>query len=159
MSRCVSCNNCGHIGWSKPKGSVWITLVLAFFFIVPAIIYEIWRRSGNGVCETCDSSLIKPSTACQTHKPSDMGGLLLLFGIGVLGSCVVVAAFAIGNNLINGGYSSSTTPKALADECMARGLKHYQDLDQYPILANGEETLTHVLNVCKGSRDGEFKAP
>lgn len=41
---------------------------------------------------------------------------------------------------------------------MAEGLKYYQKNNQYPLLPSGEETLTHVLNTCKNTSDGKFKA-
>lgn len=158
-NKCVSCNNCGHIGWSKPKGSIVITIVLALFFILPAIIYEIWRRSGLGVCVNCGSGFIKPSKACSNDKPSDIGGLIFLFVLGIGGAFILIFAYALGDRLINGQHVSSKNPKDLENECMVYGLKHYQTLGQYPTLPNGIETSTKVLNECKNSKDGKYKAP
>lgn len=56
------CNNCGSVSKSKLKGSGWITLILILFYIVPGIIYMIWRRSGLGICGICKSPNIKPYT-------------------------------------------------------------------------------------------------
>ena len=51
----VYCRNCKRCDVSKPKGTIWITLILLLFYIVPGIIYEIWRNSGLGVCKSCGS--------------------------------------------------------------------------------------------------------
>jgi len=50
------CPNCHSI--IKPRevesGSGWITLLLLFFFVVPAIIYSFWRSSTRkNTCPTC----------------------------------------------------------------------------------------------------------
>lgn len=158
-NKCISCNNCGHTGWSKPKGNLLITIVLAFFFLVPAIIYEIWRRSGLGVCENCSSDLVKPANSCTGNKPSDVGDLIVLFVLGVMGCVIVVFLYAFADGLINGRHMGTKSTKDFEDECMVHGLKHYQDLGQYPTLPNGIETSTKVMNNCKNSKDGEFKAP
>jgi hypothetical protein len=150
---CVSCNNCGHTGWSKTKGSIWITLVLAFFFLVPAIIYEIWRRSGLGVCENCGSSSLTPSNKCESTKPSSIGDLLALFLAGVVGCVGIVVIYAV----ISGGASFAKSQQDLIEQCVASGLKHYQDSNQYPVLEDGRETSTYVLDVCKSTKDGLFK--
>lgn len=56
------CNNCGSVGVSLLKGSTWITVILIFFYIIPGIIYMIWRRSGLGACGVCKSVNLKPYT-------------------------------------------------------------------------------------------------
>ncbi len=51
--------NCGHVGIIKRsiKGSGGVEFVLYLFFIIPGIIYSVWRRSGNDeVCAICKSS-------------------------------------------------------------------------------------------------------
>lgn len=158
-NKCISCNNCGHTGWSKNRGNFLITIILMFFFFIPGVIYEIWRRLGLGVCESCNSDLVKPSNSCVGSKPSDIGSLVLLFALGVIGCVVVVFLYAFADGLINGRHVSVKNPKDLENECMVHGLKHYQDLGQYPTLPNGVETSTKVLNDCKNSKDGEYKAP
>lgn len=50
------CTICGYIG--KPKnitrGSFFIEIVLWFFFIIPGLIYTIWRLTTKGkVCPAC----------------------------------------------------------------------------------------------------------
>lgn len=62
----VACRNCGTIGESvKPlKGSGWITFILLCFYIIPGIIYMIWRRTGTKeCCAKCKSENIVPAGA------------------------------------------------------------------------------------------------
>jgi hypothetical protein len=158
-NKCISCNNCGHTGWSENRGNFLITIVLAIFFVVPAIIYEIWRRTGLGVCESCGSDLVVPSNSCATNKPSDVGDLIVLGVLGIVGGIVVVAIYAFFNTLINGGPSSQKTTRDYELECMTQGLKYYQQQGQYPMLPDGVETSTYVMSVCQKSKDGKFKAP
>ena len=98
-NNCVSCGNCGATGWSKPKGSILITLLLALFFIIPAIIYEIWRRIGLGVCGNCGSDSIKPSTLCTTQREIDLMSLVVLFAIGIAGIIHFAASKAVGESV------------------------------------------------------------
>jgi ribosomal protein S27AE len=52
------CQTCGHTGVAaeKKSGSGWITFVLVWFMVVPAIIYEIWRSSTKRrACANCGS--------------------------------------------------------------------------------------------------------
>jgi len=158
-NKCISCNNCGHIGWSKNRGNFLITIVLAIFFFVPAVIYEIWRRTGLGVCENCGSDLVVPSSACINSKPSDVGDLVVLGVLGIAGGIVVMILYALADTLLNGGPSTQKTTKDYELTCMTHGLRYYQERGQYPTVANGEETSTYVMNICKNSQDGEFKAP
>lgn len=164
-NKCVSCNNCGHIGWSKPKGSIVITIVLALFFILPAIIYEIWRRSGLGVCENCGSSLIKPSNACANDKPSDIGSLILLFVLGVVGCILVLVIYALSDGAIN-AYKNRNAPKLQLSEkdlegsCLRSGMAYYQKEGEYPILSDGKTLAIDKIQIdCKNSKDGKYKAP
>ncbi len=158
-NKCVNCNNCGHIGWAKKRGNFLITLILAIFFFIPAIIYEIWRRTGLGVCENCGSSQVKPSSLCKSNKPSDVGDLIFLGVLGVIGAVVILVLYAFIDTYINGGAKTQKTTKDYETECIANGLKHYQKLGQYPVLSSGAETSTHLMEVCRNSKDGTFKAP
>ncbi len=56
----VYCNKCKQSGESKLKGSGWITLILILFYIIPGLIYMIWRRSGLGECKFCGSADVIP---------------------------------------------------------------------------------------------------
>lgn len=63
----VVCKNCGHQGSPerKLKGHFLITLILLLCYIIPGIIYIIWRRSGvRDTCRQCGSSdIVDTSTA------------------------------------------------------------------------------------------------
>jgi hypothetical protein len=52
------CRNCGHIGEPerKLKGHFLITLILLLCWIIPGVIYMVWRRSGlRDQCSACAS--------------------------------------------------------------------------------------------------------
>ncbi len=54
----IICRNCGHVGEPERsnRGHVLITIVLLCFFVIPGIIYAIWRRSDPHMrCERCGS--------------------------------------------------------------------------------------------------------
>jgi hypothetical protein len=51
------CPNCGSVGYPelRKSGSTFVEVMLWLFFLVPGIIYSIWRASTKGlVCSTCD---------------------------------------------------------------------------------------------------------
>jgi hypothetical protein len=57
------CIQCGAV--SKPeetiKGSIWIEVVLWLSFLLPGVIYSIWRMTTKAkVCAVCGSSAIIP---------------------------------------------------------------------------------------------------
>ena len=151
-NKCISCNNCGHTGWSKNRGSFLITIVLLIFFFVPGVIYEIWRRTGLGVCSNCGSDQVAPSTTCIGSKRSDLVEFIILFVFGVIGAVLVLTAYA----LIKGGPATTMSTKDLEDACMKDGIVIYQKSGEYPTMKNGEETSTKVLMDCKGSTNGKY---
>jgi len=57
---CTQCHT--HTNKAKMKGSGWIEVVLYLFYILPGVIYSIWRRSGkpNG-CPTCGHAALIPA--------------------------------------------------------------------------------------------------
>ena len=58
------CPNCGHYGPTKTKtrGSILIEIVLWICFIVPGLIYSIWRHtSRKQVCSACGSETLVPA--------------------------------------------------------------------------------------------------
>lgn len=63
MSTQLICSQCGHIGSSQKaiKGNFAIEIVLWLFFIIPGLIYSIWRSSSRyKVCVKCGSSSLIP---------------------------------------------------------------------------------------------------
>ena len=54
---CTSCKS--YTGFSKKRGSSWIEVILWLCYIIPGIIYSIWRRGGNSkVCPNCNNSTL-----------------------------------------------------------------------------------------------------
>lgn len=64
----VYCLQCKSHSKSQPKGSGWLTIVLLLFYIVPGIIYEVWRNTGLGKCRLCGSqNLIREKDKPVVH--------------------------------------------------------------------------------------------
>lgn len=167
-NKCISCNNCGHTGWSKNRGNFLITIVLAVFFFVPAIIYEIWRRTGLGVCESCGSDLVVPSNQCQQKdRQFQLNGAGIIIGvIGGGGAIIgifmlfVVISTSITHFINTGSFLPVKSPEKLYELCFADGLKHYQSINQYPLLQDGKTMTMDKIEIdCKNSKDGKYKAP
>jgi predicted RNA-binding Zn-ribbon protein involved in translation (DUF1610 family) len=164
-NKCISCNNCGHTGWSKNRGNFLITIVLVIFFFVPAIIYEIWRRTGLGVCENCGSDLVVPSNQCQQkNKQFQLDGMGIIIGVVVIGgglyllTLLLLVVVAVTKSFIEtGNFLPPKSPEKLYELCFADGLKHYQSINQYPLLPDGKTmTMDKIELDCKGSVDGEY---
>jgi hypothetical protein len=63
MSQKLICSACGHIGSSKTaiKGNGLIEIILWLCFIIPGIIYSIWRSSSRyKTCKKCGSPNLIP---------------------------------------------------------------------------------------------------
>jgi hypothetical protein len=63
MAKAVVCTACGVSGAPKrvTKGSFLIELALWFFFIVPGLIYSLWRlTSKHDACEKCGGVSLVP---------------------------------------------------------------------------------------------------
>lgn len=59
----VICENCGSMGYPKlkVKGSLLTEIILWMLFLIPGIIYSIWRHStAQNICKTCKSISIIP---------------------------------------------------------------------------------------------------
>lgn len=152
------------MGWSKNRGNIFITIVLAFFFLIPAVIYEIWRRSGLGVCENCGSDAVVPSKQCASNRPSDMGELIILFVIGILGGIVLLGLYAVADGAIN-AYKNRNAPQPqltqrdLERNCLYDGMDYYQKQGEYPILKDGETLAMDKIQLdCKDNTTGKYVA-
>ena len=58
------CTSCGYIGETKTiaKGSTDTEVILWFCFLIPGLIYSIWRfRSRHEICVLCDQATIIPA--------------------------------------------------------------------------------------------------
>lgn len=61
------CTNCQtRPSHAVLKGNGWIEFVLYLFYILPGVVYSIWRRSGpqNG-CPTCGKATLIPAEAAE----------------------------------------------------------------------------------------------
>lgn len=66
MAKELICKSCGTIGKPKTitKGSIFIEIVLWIAFIVPGLIYSIWRHTSRyKACKQCYSSELVPKTS------------------------------------------------------------------------------------------------
>lgn len=57
------CRDCGTVAEPKTrtKGSFWIEVILWICFLIPGLIYSIWRLSSRSdVCRACGSDRIVP---------------------------------------------------------------------------------------------------
>lgn len=66
------CNACHrfppHALW---KGSRWIELFLYLFFLIPGVVYSIWRRSqAPNVCPMCRAAALVPAAVAKPIHPS-----------------------------------------------------------------------------------------
>ncbi len=63
MDNRLICSTCGYIGLPGKinKGSGAVELVLWLFFIIPGVVYSVWRRSAKPrVCPSCHSQSLVP---------------------------------------------------------------------------------------------------
>jgi|SRR5690554_3070057 len=69
------CTNCGYEGKAKfkTKGSFLIEIVLWLFFIIPGLIYSLWRMSASKmmVCPECDNI----NTMIPADSPRAVNGI------------------------------------------------------------------------------------
>lgn len=65
------CPHCGYLGVVKrqPKGSFWIELVLWLAFLLPGLIYSIWRLTNtHTICPSCGSDGMVPALSPRGKK-------------------------------------------------------------------------------------------
>ena len=65
------CNSCGFVGSPeiKYKGSIWIEIILWLFFLIPGIIYSIWRAGSKFLrCPMCNGNVIIPVNTPMGQK-------------------------------------------------------------------------------------------
>lgn len=58
------CATCGHYGPTVPhtRGSIWLELALWLCFVVPGIIYSIWRLTTRAqACTSCGAQQLVPA--------------------------------------------------------------------------------------------------
>lgn len=67
----IVCTSCGYVGEPRAitKGSVWIEVVLWLCFLVPGLIYSIWRLSSrHDGCQSCGLLTIIPADSPMAKK-------------------------------------------------------------------------------------------
>ena len=67
-----TCTNCGATCQEGlMKGSGWIEVILWLCYIVPGLIYSIWRRSGEqSICPTCKKETLIPAVTASATSNS-----------------------------------------------------------------------------------------
>jgi len=63
MAQKLICSTCGHIGSTKTavKGSILIEIILWLCFIIPGVIYSLWRSSSrHKTCPKCGGTNLIP---------------------------------------------------------------------------------------------------
>lgn len=70
---CPSCGSTGS-GQTHTKGSIFIELVLWLCFLVPGLIYSIWRLSTRQkVCQKCSNPGLIPTNSPKAKKELGLG--------------------------------------------------------------------------------------
>jgi hypothetical protein len=63
------CMHCGTTSKGEYAGSLWITLILLCFWIVPGLIYETWRvGKGRNICPNCKRHDMVPANSPRAIK-------------------------------------------------------------------------------------------
>ena len=65
MAKDCICPNCGHRGKPRTitKGSIWLEIPLWLLFILPGLLYSLWRLSSrHKACPQCGSGNMVPVT-------------------------------------------------------------------------------------------------
>ena len=71
MAKEFVCTTCGHIGQPKrvTKGSLATELVLWIFFLVPGLIYSVWRLTSRyDACPSCKNASMIPADSPVGQK-------------------------------------------------------------------------------------------
>ncbi len=71
MEKQFICSSCGHIGkpTEKLRGNFPTAFVLWWLFIIPGIVYSIWRRSDkNKFCQNCNNQTLIPANSPMGQK-------------------------------------------------------------------------------------------
>lgn len=77
MAKTLVCTQCGHVGipTQSTRGNGLIELVLWLTFIVPGIIYSIWRRSSPPqTCPKCKAQALIPVDSPRAKKILEESG-------------------------------------------------------------------------------------
>ena len=89
--------------------------------MIPAIIYEIWRRTGLGNCINCGSALLVPATGCDIRNKNFQMDWLFVVGVPVL----VIGGF-MALVLLWAKVTAPTQTKDAERTCQLEAMKYYQ---------------------------------
>lgn len=67
----IVCTSCGYVGEPRAitKGSIWIEVVLWLCFLIPGLIYSIWRLSSrHDGCPSCGHTTLIPIDSPMAQK-------------------------------------------------------------------------------------------
>ena len=101
----VVCDCCGHVGLpvSQIKGSLGVEILLWLFFLVPGLIYTVWRYSTrHNMCGACGKTALIPVECPKGRERvrliEERGSLRTLFLVaGVFALLVLLILFAAGD--------------------------------------------------------------
>ncbi|MBX6334375.1 YqaE/Pmp3 family membrane protein [Candidatus Saccharibacteria bacterium] len=71
MAKTEICPNCGYMGQAKKvtKGSILIEIVLWLCFLIPGLIYSIWRLTSKHLaCPQCGAQNLVPLDSPRGRK-------------------------------------------------------------------------------------------
>ena len=71
MAKTLICTQCGHVGKPKriAKGSLGVEIVLWLCFLIPGLIYSVWRSSSyHPACAKCESTDMIPVDSPRAKK-------------------------------------------------------------------------------------------
>lgn len=77
MTKTLLCTQCGFVGQASQitRGSGLIEIVLWLTFIIPGVIYSIWRRSSpSQVCSQCKNQSLIPVDSPRAKKILEESG-------------------------------------------------------------------------------------
>lgn len=78
MAKTLVCTQCGYVGKAKTavKGNGAIEIVLWLCFLIPGIIYSLWRSgSRHKVCPQCKGDILIPADAPRARKVMEENGV------------------------------------------------------------------------------------
>jgi predicted RNA-binding Zn-ribbon protein involved in translation (DUF1610 family) len=71
MADKIVCTSCGYIGQPKTitKGSIFIEIILWLCFLIPGLVYSVWRLSSRYQgCPSCGQTTIIPQASPMAQK-------------------------------------------------------------------------------------------
>ncbi len=133
------CTSCAYVGETKAisKGSVKTGIILWFFFLIPGLIYSIWRfLSRHEVCPICGQATIIPADSPKAQKiiRESLGtqAMVVTPGLKQPSKAAVGVAKVVGRNM-----QASSTPIAFSSQRinLRQAVKNIDALPAMPVIA------------------------